>query len=945
MPTLKEIYEGQSNWVFGTNYTSVKPDKDTVIEQEVTGIRIKSAVELNNPLIYGNEAVRIANRSTSSVEKMKQATGGTAGDGGLIGQGLGKITEGKFGKFVFGGKVTSLNQARDGINSRLGIPTAMIPTYVDGHGGLQAGIEPDTMITLGKIRNDAGGTELGKFLKQTGGGNFRTIGRNILGQGISLVKDKLRDKLFGSQVGLGKNEPANGGYEYSSINPYSTIIRNNQLNEPENDKLQLLESQATEKIGELKSKTKNLLNKNKPVGKISPSIEYTDEEKYSTVNLPFTQNNSKETQLSLPDSEKEVDLKKDVAEKLNKKKTLGDSISNNNQRNYSPNSKYSSYTDTYITEESINTDLQTPTAETENELERKTDLSQEKNKKLGEGKSTNTNYSNELKYSDIVREEATDDDQSGNFTRIDLSVLPQNASSRGSNFFRLKGYSKSPYGVENKYPKNTGEGGTSENMESLYGITNGGDRINSEGLNGNQEELERLDLIPFWIKPKDGTTVHFRTSVTGITETVSPQWGASKFFGNPFSFYTYDGVERSLSLTLQMFCYNPTELATMWQKIEFLSKQAYPKISTVNDIKYSNPPIIQFRLGDMYNNKTGFIESLSYTVPDNSNWEIDIDGLQLPKLVDVSITFKFIEQVGDEQTLYSYVRSDEAIKLVNEKRGAQGGSFSGDSQTGGGTSNIGGGSSANSDKFSESTPAKPPKVDNRGIVQDEQNSKENNNSGVNSTPKSLNTGKESTDTPKDSDKEQTKETTQSKVVSKSDKKEEELKSQGVADWAIEEIKYRNPKDVRKVTDIDGNVGYYYKIVNEIRGTEKEYVCYQTGAYNNFAKEIIGNKTYMDWVKQNIDDPIGTQPSALQLARIQEDAKLEKEENIRLEKERKAKEREEKLKKQKEENLKKKEALDKQRAEEAKQKREEREANRKANGGVYKTPAAINSQEG
>ena len=52
------------------------------------------------------------------------------------------------------------------------------------------------MITLGKIKNDAAGTEFGKFLKQTGGGNFNSIGKNIIGQGISLVKDKLRDTLY-----------------------------------------------------------------------------------------------------------------------------------------------------------------------------------------------------------------------------------------------------------------------------------------------------------------------------------------------------------------------------------------------------------------------------------------------------------------------------------------------------------------------------------------------------------------------------------------------------------------------------------------------------------------------------------------------------------------------------------------------------------------------------
>ncbi|MEY4050600.1 MAG: hypothetical protein RL262_1434, partial [Bacteroidota bacterium] len=36
---------------------------------------------------------------------------------------------------------------------RLGIPQNTIPTYVNNTGELQAGIEPDTMITLGKIKN------------------------------------------------------------------------------------------------------------------------------------------------------------------------------------------------------------------------------------------------------------------------------------------------------------------------------------------------------------------------------------------------------------------------------------------------------------------------------------------------------------------------------------------------------------------------------------------------------------------------------------------------------------------------------------------------------------------------------------------------------------------------------------------------------------------------
>ena len=54
---------------------NIDTNPDTFLEQEVSGLRLKSAVELNNPLLYGNEAVRIANRTTKEVEDMKASFG------------------------------------------------------------------------------------------------------------------------------------------------------------------------------------------------------------------------------------------------------------------------------------------------------------------------------------------------------------------------------------------------------------------------------------------------------------------------------------------------------------------------------------------------------------------------------------------------------------------------------------------------------------------------------------------------------------------------------------------------------------------------------------------------------------------------------------------------------------------------------------------------------
>ena len=630
MPTLKEIYEGQSNWVFGTNYTKVKPDKNTFIEQELHGIRIKSAVDLNNPLLYGNEAIRIANRSTSSVEKMKAATGGDAPDGGLIGKGLGAITGGKFGNFLFGGKVTSLNQARDGVNSRLGIPQLTIPTYVNNTGELQRGIEPDTMITLGKIKNDARGTEVGRFLKQAGGGNPKTIGTQILGQGISLVKDKIRTTLFGNPASMGSNtaKPANGAYEYSSINTYSDQIRGVKSDEPSLDKLA---SQSKEKVEELKQKALKDLQSSLPFGKKKEGSESTTENKYSSANLQKTVQNSKESALGALNPEKSKELKQNALNEQNAKLPLG---------------------------------------------ENKED----------------TSTSDESTYSSRVKQEELDDLTNGEFSRVDLSKLPGRNITRKPTI--IKSNDKPLENIKNQYDSENNLSSTQNWTLESIGLSSRGDFLNStgvpntageykdvDGTTKTKSEMEALDLVPFWVSGLDSTApVFFRTVITGFTETVTPSWSSNKFVGNPYNYYTYGGVERQVSFNLNLFCMNEYELIKNWERITFLTSKAYPSIKN----NLVNPPFIKFRLGDIYNDKIGYIESLSYTLPDNNVWEIDSDGFRLPKFIDVAITIKFVEVPGSELGLYSYSKSAPAREQIKKEINENQQSVSTSPVTGGG---------------------------------------------------------------------------------------------------------------------------------------------------------------------------------------------------------------------------------------------------------------------
>ena len=233
---------------------------------------------------------------------------------------------------------------------------------------------------------------------------------------------------------------------------------------------------------------------------------------------------------------------------------------------------------------------------------------------------------------------------------------------------KLRDVNFKTYSPDNSYTGESGEEITKKSLELRYGISSGKskstdptgeDYINSIDENDEnyteekKREYESKDLIPFWIgKVGIGNTkkTHFRALLSGISETVSPSWDSSKFFGNPYEFKTYTGISRGVTFSLFLYCMNENELLAMWDRVTSLTKYTYPIINADTGIE---PPIIDFRLGDIYNGKIGHISSLSYTYPDNGTWEIDPTKGLLPKFIEVSLTIDFIETMDTVNKLYS----------------------------------------------------------------------------------------------------------------------------------------------------------------------------------------------------------------------------------------------------------------------------------------------------
>ena len=228
------------------------------------------------------------------------------------------------------------------------------------------------------------------------------------------------------------------------------------------------------------------------------------------------------------------------------------------------------------------------------------------------------------------------------------------------------------------------------------GFRNDADKINQSGIykeEGMNDEVTKLnngelDFVPLKFKNvKTNEVTNFRGTITGLSETISPSWDSAKFSGNPFDFYTYTGVSRNVTFNFTVYPMNAFELVNNWTKLGFLTSLCYPLAYQGGDLGSVSAPFIFFTLGDMYKNRFSYIDSLQYTIPDTSNWQMDADvagydpklddtgsgryfskfgvnnpikpnkNYKLPHLIEVAITIQLVEaraNTEDRGKLYSF---------------------------------------------------------------------------------------------------------------------------------------------------------------------------------------------------------------------------------------------------------------------------------------------------
>jgi hypothetical protein len=273
---------------------------------------------------------------------------------------------------------------------------------------------------------------------------------------------------------------------------------------------------------------------------------------------------------------------------------------------------------------------------------------------------------------------------------------------------RLKDYKGVSYPTYKDIP---GKGSTNEKFESLMqkaagiitldnrmfakvsdyeanSLANSSDQYNEyDVIDGERGEIpdelilgdQSKDLIFFYFYDLiNKIYVPFRATVTGLSDQHSADWETIEYIGRADKLFLYKGFSRDVNLSFTVYANSALEMLPMWNRINYLVGFTKPskytgKATVTNESENVNtsgkesrfiyPPMITFRLGDLFYDQPAVMQSVSVTIPDDTNWEtlrskdysyiasptktIIIDGVksrQLPMKVDVGVQLKLMEK-------------------------------------------------------------------------------------------------------------------------------------------------------------------------------------------------------------------------------------------------------------------------------------------------------------
>jgi hypothetical protein len=120
----------------------------------------------------------------------------------------------------------------------------------------------------------------------------------------------------------------------------------------------------------------------------------------------------------------------------------------------------------------------------------------------------------------------------------------------------------------------------------------------------------------------DSNYIHFRAFIEGFSDSYNATWSDVQYVGRGDKFYNYGGFTREISMGWTVYAQSKAELIPMYKKLNYLATSLAPDYSSGGFMRGS---LAHLTVGGYLYNQLGIIKGLTYTIPDESTWEIGID--------------------------------------------------------------------------------------------------------------------------------------------------------------------------------------------------------------------------------------------------------------------------------------------------------------------------------
>lgn len=197
------------------------------------------------------------------------------------------------------------------------------------------------------------------------------------------------------------------------------------------------------------------------------------------------------------------------------------------------------------------------------------------------------------------------------------------------------------------------------------------DQVNSDGIDqinaaspytGESPDPELNDIIKFRFTvldpsgiPGRNTHLHFRAFLDSLNDSYTGTWSSFNYVGRGEQFHTYSSFSRGISIGFKIAAQSKSEMMALYKKMGWLASTTAP---TYSGAGYMRGTIVKMTVGDYLYDLPGFIQSVTYDIPQESNWEINISPnggsstqQQLPMYLNCTVNFtpihKFTPETGD----------------------------------------------------------------------------------------------------------------------------------------------------------------------------------------------------------------------------------------------------------------------------------------------------------